>query len=83
MLFENKNVYGHMAELAQNMTSYFGTSGKEFWKAVDEMKPGDSPSDHIHSMRIYDSVIFLHYKKNATMLTSFKRGHNWVPFKLD
>jgi hypothetical protein len=70
--YEGKNIYGHISDLMRNRSSYLQlqTNGKK----IDTSKPPDNISRHISFITMYDSLIFLHFRKDFKPLVHITRG---------
>ena len=78
MILEGKDAYGHIGDLARAMTQYFREKDGTLMRREKWMDP---LSSHIAEMAIYDSVVFLHFRKKPSMITHFKKGHHWISDK--
>lgn len=78
MRVNGKDVYSHIADIARNMVSYFHEHEGMMMRREAWMDP---VSSHISSIEIYDSLIFLHYRKTAEMLAMVKGGQKWISDK--
>lgn len=78
MTVQGKDVYGHFADIARDMSAYFKIGMATL---SDFNLTKISPfSGHITRLEFYDSMIFLHYSKSLqSPLTEFKRGQVFIP----
>jgi hypothetical protein len=75
MLYDGKDIFENMGDLARGQMEYYGDKNKNK-AASSEIRPF---SDHLESMTIYDSLIFLKYQANKQKNTRFSKG-KFIPY---
>lgn len=70
-LYQGKNIYGHMSDLAFKRSGYMRLDPQTY--KITPQEP-DAIAKHIQSMHMYDSQIILHFRKTFKPLTQFARG---------